>query len=121
VSGQAGLAPAGHLAEDLSALPDRIRPHAAAIARMTGRPAATYQAFAIFERLAATLEEVGRPLSAMARIVLYLREPGDFVPFDLACRHHLPDQRPALSCVVIPRVSPVPRARLCAEVIAAVD
>jgi enamine deaminase RidA (YjgF/YER057c/UK114 family) len=88
---------------------------------MTGRPAAAYQAFAIFERIAATLQEVGRPLSAMARMILYLCEASDFAPFDLACRHYLPDQRPALSCVVIPRVSPVPRAKLCMEVIAAVD
>jgi 2-iminobutanoate/2-iminopropanoate deaminase len=121
VSGQIGQDLAGCLVTDLSALPRKVRPHAAAIARMTGRPAAAYQAFAIFERIAATLQEVGRPLSAMARMILYLCEASDFAPFDLACRHYLPDQRPALSCVVIPRVSPVPRAKLCMEVIAAVD
>jgi len=121
VSGQVGLDGAGRLVEDLSGLPVEVRPYAAAVARMTGRPATTYQAFAIFERLAATVQEVGRPLSALARIVLYMRDADDFVPFDLACRHYLPDRRPALSCVVVPRVSPVLRARLCAEVIATVD
>jgi 2-iminobutanoate/2-iminopropanoate deaminase len=88
---------------------------------MTGRPAAVFQAFAIFERLAATLHEVGSPLSAVARIILYLRDLGDFVPFDLTCRHYLPEHRPALSCVVIPRVSPISGTRLCVEATAAID
>jgi enamine deaminase RidA (YjgF/YER057c/UK114 family) len=121
VSGQVGLDPAGDLVSDRSALPRLIRPHAAAIARMTGRQAAVCQAFAIFERLAETLHAAGRPLSAVARIVLYVRDVGDFVSFDLTCRHYLPEQRPALSCVVIPRVSPIPGALLCVEATAVSD
>lgn len=121
ISGQLGMNPAGDALAHLPDLPRAVRPHAAAVARMTGRPAATFQAFAIFERIGEILREVGRTRSAVGRVILYLQDGRDLIPFDLTCRHYLPDRRPAFSCVITPRVGPVPGARLCLEAIAVVD
>ncbi|MFT5393640.1 MAG: enamine deaminase RidA (YjgF/YER057c/UK114 family) [Gammaproteobacteria bacterium] len=62
--------------------------------------------------------EAGLSLKNVARIVLYLEAFADFVAFDAVCKHYLPDNRPALSPVEIPRASPVPGARICIEAIA---
>ena len=88
---------------------------------MTGRPAAASQAFAIFESLDQVLREAGSALEAVARLIVYVDDLADFLPFELASRQYLPIDRPALSCVVIPRVSPVPGARLCVEATAVLD
>ena len=120
VSGQLGVNPAGDAVAEFSDLPRTARPHAQAVIRMTGRPAATVQAFAIFERVDAILREAGLARSAMARIMLYVENVADMTPFDLACRHYLGDRRPAFSCVVVPSVGPVRGTRLCVEAIAVV-
>ncbi len=120
-SGQVGLDGGGRAVTDMSGIPKPLRPHAAGIARVTGRPEATVQAFVIFENLSAILLEAGGALPSLARLIVYLEDFADFVPFDLVCRHYLPDRRPALSCIAIPRVSPIPGTRLCVEATAVIE
>jgi 2-iminobutanoate/2-iminopropanoate deaminase len=121
ISGQLGVTASGDAVAQLPDLPPAIRSHAAAVARMTGRSAATAQAFAIFERIGAILGDVGRTWSAVARLILYVEDERDLIPFDLTCRHYCPDRRPAFSCVTVGRAGPVPGARLCLEAIAVLD
>ncbi|MDP7386862.1 MAG: RidA family protein, partial [Nitrospinota bacterium] len=118
LSGLLGADDNGRAVEDPSALPQALRPVAAGLAQATGRPEATFQTAAIFENMKAILKEAGAALSAVAKIVLYLEDFGDFLAFDSVCRHYFPGDKPSLSCVSIPRVSPVPGTRLCVEAIA---
>ncbi len=121
LSGQVGLGAGGRAVTDVSGVPKSLRPHAAGIARVTGRPEATFQTFVIFENVRAILREAGGGLPSLARLIVYLEDFRDFLAFDLVCRHYVPDQRPALSCVAIPRVSPVPGTRLCVEATAVIE
>ncbi len=121
VSGRVGLNGRGTAIRSLSEVPKPVQAYAAGVARATARPEATFQAFGIFESLNAVLTEAGGGLASLARIVLYLEDFADFVAFDLVCRHYLPDRRPALSCIAIPRVSPIAGARLCVEATAVIE
>ena len=71
--------------------------------------------------LKAIVREAGASLENVAKIVLYLEDFADLSAFDAVCKHYLPNTRPALSCVEIPRASPVPGTRMCVEAIAVVD
>ena len=99
-------------------MPRRLRADASAIARATGRPEAAFQAMAIFENLKTILKEAGVSVSALAKIVLYLKDFRDFIAFDTVCSHYLQGPKPSFSCVTIPSASPVPGARMCIEAIA---
>ena len=118
LSGRFGAVRKGRVVQDRSALPEALWAETAAIGRVTRRPEAACQAMRIFEDLRIILAESGLGLSALAKMTLYLEDFADFPAFDYACRHHLGDARPALACVAIPRVSPVPGARMCVEAIA---
>ena len=111
----------GRAVENLSALPQALRSIAAGLAQATGRAETTFQAAAIIENMKAILKEADVALSAVAKIVLYLEDFRDFLAFDSVCRHYFPGAKPSLSCVSIPRVSPVPGTRLCVETIAVKD
>jgi enamine deaminase RidA (YjgF/YER057c/UK114 family) len=121
VSGQIGVDATGRALADPADVPPPARPLAAAIARVTGRPVAASQACAILDRLDGGLAELGAGLERVTRLVAYMEDLRDFVALDLACRHYFPAGRPALSCVVLPRVSPVPGARVCVEATAVVQ
>ncbi|MSP98866.1 MAG: hypothetical protein EXR29_16940 [Betaproteobacteria bacterium] len=118
LSGLFGAVKQGRVVEDRSALPQSLWREAAAIGRVTGRPAAACQAIRIFEDLNIILGELQLGLSALAKLTLHVEDFADFVAFDYVCRHYLRDDKPALSCIAIPRVSPVPGARMCVEAIA---
>jgi len=75
----------------------------------------------IFEDLQAIAHEAGASLANIGKFTLYLEDFADFAAFDAVCKHFLPAERPALSCVAIPRASPVPGARLCVEAIGVIE
>ncbi len=118
VSGQSGFEPNGRVIRDSADLPKALRLDAVCLARVTGRPEATFQAIAIFENLKAILQEAGASLSSVARIALYLEDFQDFIAFDSVCKHYFGGPKPSLACITIPRVSPVPGTRMCVEAIA---
>jgi enamine deaminase RidA (YjgF/YER057c/UK114 family) len=118
VSGQSGFDSDGKMIQDPSGLPKALRFDAVGLARVNGRPEATCQAISIFENLKAILKEAGVSLSSMAKIVLYLDNFKDFIAFDSVCKHYCKGPKPSLACVMIPKVSPFPGARICIEAIA---
>lgn len=114
-SGQVGVGSDGRAVKDLAGVAKPFAAQAAAIVRATGRQEATCQAFAAYERLRLILKEAGCDFRSVARLIVYLQDFADFVPVDLVTGVHFPDQKPALSCVTIPRVSPIPGTRICLE------
>ena len=120
-SGVAGISAQGRAVTDVDGLTQPLQRQAAELARSTQRPVATVQAMKIFEDLQAIAYETGASLENIAKITLYLEDFADFRAFDAVCRHFLPAERPALSCVAIPRASPVPGAALCVEAIGVIE
>lgn len=120
-SGLAGITPQGRAVTDIDALAQPLQSHATDLARSTQRPEATLQAMKIFEDLQAIAHEAGASLANIGKFTLYLEDFADFAAFDAVCKHFLPAERPALSCVAIPRASPVPGARLCVEAIGVIE
>ena len=118
VSGQSGIDSSGRAIKELTALPQALRPNAASLVRATGRLEATLQAITIFENLKSILKEAGASLSSLSRIILYLEDFRDFIAFDSVCKQYCPGPKPALACITIPKVSPVPGAQICVEAIA---
>ena len=101
----------------VSALPQSQRKKAAAFARASGHPIATFQTIAIFEKIRAISEAAGISLQTLAKLRVYLENFQDFPAFDMVCKHYLEAHRPALTCIAIPRVSPFPKTRICIEAI----
>jgi enamine deaminase RidA (YjgF/YER057c/UK114 family) len=98
-----------------------LRPVAAGLSRICGRPEAVCQAILIFERLRAILAQLDRDLSALAKMNLFVTSFDDLAAFELVCARYLPGERPAFTCVRIPNVGPVPGSRFCLEAIGVVE
>ena len=120
-SGRAAITRQGRAVTDVDSLAKPLRSHAVDLVGSTQRPSATLQAMKIFEDLQTIAHEAGSSLDSITKITLYLEDFADFAAFDAVCKHFLPMERPALSCVAIPRASPVPGATLCVEAIGVTD
>ncbi len=82
------------------------------------RPVAAAQAWAALARIRHTLRAADLSLDDVAKITLYLQDPGDFPAFDAMRRAMAPSSPPALSIVHIPGPGPTRDVRLSVEAIA---
>ena len=108
----------GHTVSEVTQLPKKIRPMAEALIRTNGKKGATIQLLQIFENLGKILRAAGSSLQSVAKIILYITDFDDFTAFHSVCNHYIPGPKPALSCIKIPAVSPIPGSTVSIEVIA---
>ena len=108
----------GHTVGEVTQLPKKIRPTAEALIRTNGKKGATIQLLQIFENLGKILRAAGSSLRSVAKIILYITDFDDFTAFNSVCNHYIPGPKPALSCIKIPAVSPIPGSTVSIEVIA---
>ena len=113
VAGQTGTHGDDSAFAVLADLPQGSRRDAAAIIRATGREEATVQSALILARIGRLLGQAEVSLSRIVKLDVYLQDYADFAAFDSVLDRYLGDYRPALTCIKIPRVSPIPGARIC--------
>lgn len=118
ISGQAGIDETGKVINNLNGLPKDVWQHAEALSRMTGRWKVIFQVFRIFENLKLILAEAGLSIKSVARMVIYLKDFGDFPSIDAVSRYYFESDTPSIACVKIPRVHPVPGTLMAIEAIA---
>jgi len=108
----------GHTVTEVTQLPNSLRPVAEALIRTNGRKGATLQLLQIFENLNKILKAAGSSLRSVAKIILHITDFDDFTAFHSVCDQYISGSKPALSCVKIPAVSPIPGSTVSIEVIA---
>ena len=114
----AGHDGSGKVIREVTELPKKIRPLATTLIRTTGRKNATLELLKIFEDLSAILKASDSSLLSVAKIMLYITDFEDFCAFDAVFNQYIKGPKPALSCIKIPAVCPIPDTCVSLEVIA---